>query len=120
MGSIFVEKIKGIKNPEVRLLNVGAEEEKGDSLHKEAFELLSQADINFRGNCEGRDVPFGCCDVCVTDGFSGNVFLKSSEGVAMAIMGRIKSKLKESPVSMLGCCHRRKQIQGTEEGIRLF
>lgn len=123
MGSIFVEKVKGIKNPEVRLLNVGAEEEKGDSLHKEAFELLSQADINFRGNCEGRDVPFGCCDVCVTDGFSGNVFLKSSEGVAMAIMGRIKSKLKESPVSMLGAAIARskfkelkKEFDYSEEG----
>lgn len=123
MGSIFVEKVKGIKNPEVRLLNVGAEEEKGDSLHKEAFELLSQADINFRGNCEGRDVPFGCCDVCVTDGFSGNVFLKSSEGVAMAIMGRIKSKLKESPVSMLGAAmagskfkELKKEFDYSEEG----
>lgn len=102
MGSIFVEKVKGVDDPEVKLLNVGAEDEKGDSLHKEAFQMLSGADINFQGNCEGRDVPFGCCDVCVTDGFSGNVLLKSSEGVAMAIMGRIKEKLKESPVSMMG------------------
>ena len=89
MGSIFVEKVKGIENPEVMLLNVGAEEEKGDPLHKESFELLRNADINFKGNCEGRDVPFGCCDV-VTDGFSGNVFLKSSECVALAVMKRIK------------------------------
>lgn len=102
MGSIFVEKVKGIENPEVMLLNVGAEEEKGDPLHKESFELLRNADINFKGNCEGRDVPFGCCDVVVTDGFSGNVFLKSSEGVALAVMKRIKQKMTEGLAAKAG------------------
>ena len=102
MGSIFVEKVKGIENPEVMLLNVGAEEEKGDPLHKGSFELLRNADINFKGNCEGRDVPFGCCDVVVTDGFSGNVFLKSSEGVALAVMKRIKQKMTEGLVAKAG------------------
>lgn len=102
MGSIFVEKVKGIENPEVMLLNVGSEEEKGDPLHKESFELLRNADINFKGNCEGRDVPFGCCDVVVTDGFSGNVFLKSSEGVALAVMKRIKQKMTEGLVAKAG------------------
>ena len=102
MGSIFVEKVKGIENPEVMLLNVGAEEEKGDPLHKESFELLRNADINFKGNCEGRDVPFGCCDVVVTDGFSGNVFLKSSEGVALAVMKRIKQKMTGGLVAKAG------------------
>ncbi len=102
MGSIFVEKVKGIENPKVMLLNVGAEEEKGDPLHKESFELLRNADINFKGNCEGRDVPFGCCDVVVTDGFSGNVFLKSSEGVALAVMKRIKQKMTEGLVAKAG------------------
>ena len=102
MGSIFVEKVKGIENPEVMLLNVGAEGEKGDPLHKESFELLRNADINFKGNCEGRDVPFGCCDVVVTDGFSGNVFLKSSEGVALAVMKRIKQKMTEGLVAKAG------------------
>ena len=102
MGSIFVEKVKGIENPEVMLLNVGAEEEKGDTLHKESFELLRNADINFKGNCEGRDVPFGCCDVVVTDGFSGNVFLKSSEGVALAVMKRIKQKMTEGLAAKAG------------------
>lgn len=102
MGSIFVERVKGIENPEVMLLNVGAEEEKGDPLHKESFELLRNADINFKGNCEGRDVPFGCCDVVVTDGFSGNVFLKSSEGVALAVMKRIKQKMTEGLAAKAG------------------
>lgn len=102
MGSIFVSNVKGVENPEVMLLNVGAEEEKGDTMHKEAFELLKNADINFKGNCEGRDVPFGCCDVVVTDGFSGNIFLKSSEGVAMAVMKRIKQKMTEGVIAKAG------------------
>lgn len=102
MGSIFVELVKGIKTPEVKLLNVGAEDEKGNDLHKEAFKLLSKSDINFTGNVEGRDVAFGACDVVVTDGFSGNIFLKGSEGVALALMKRMKEKLMESGFSKLG------------------
>ena len=102
MGSIFTEHVKGVKNPAVMLLNVGAEEEKGDPLHKEAYELLQHSGINFCGNCEGRDVPFGCCDVVVTDGFSGNIFLKSSEGVALAVMKRIKQKMTEGMMAKAG------------------
>ncbi len=102
MGSIFTQHVKGVENPEVMLLNVGAEEEKGDPLHKEAHELLKNSGINFKGNCEGRDVPFGCCDVVVTDGFSGNIFLKSSEGVALAMMKRIKQKMTEGVVAKAG------------------
>lgn len=102
MGSIFTQHVKGVENPEVMLLNVGAEEEKGDPLHKEAYELLKNSGINFKGNCEGRDVPFGCCDVVVTDGFSGNIFLKSSEGVALAMMKRIKQKMTEGVVAKAG------------------
>ena len=102
MGSIFVENVKNKKNPDVRLLNVGAEEEKGDDLHKQAHKLLAASKINFNGNVEGRDVPFGVCDVVVADGFSGNVFLKSSEGIALAIMKRIKEKLMEGHMSKLG------------------
>lgn len=102
MGSIFVESVLGTKNPEVMLLNVGAEAEKGDDLHKEAHKMLADAPINFKGNCEGRDVPFGCCDVVVADGFSGNVFLKSAEGVALAIMGRVKEKMMEGTRAKMG------------------
>lgn len=115
MGSIFVEKVKGIENPEVMLLNVGAEEEKGDPLHKESFELLRNADINFKGNCEGRDVPFGCCDVVVTDGFSGNVFLKSSEGVALAVMKRIKQKMTEGLAAKAGALLSYNKLKGIKK-----
>ena len=95
MGSIFVKGITGKDAPVVRLLNVGAEEGKGDDLHKEAYDLLAKSDINFQGNIEARDVIFGETDVVVTDVFSGNVFLKSSEGMSLAIMGEFKRKLKE-------------------------
>jgi glycerol-3-phosphate acyltransferase PlsX len=102
MGSIFVRAIKGIEEPSVKLLNIGAEAGKGDELHKEAFRMLSEADINFAGNIEGRDVIFGGCDIVVTDGFSGNIFLKSSEGMSLAIMGQFKKKLTEGVVAKAG------------------
>ena len=102
MGSIIVYCVKGIENPEVKLLNVGAEDGKGNDLHKEAFEMLKESNVNFTGNVEGRDVCFGVCDVVATDGFSGNVFLKSSEGVAIAIMNRVKEKLTEGLQAKLG------------------
>lgn len=102
MGSIFVRGITGNENPVVRLLNIGAEEGKGDDLHKTAFSLLKEADINFQGNIEARDVIFGETDVVVTDGFSGNVYLKSSEGMSLAIMREFKRKLTEGIVAKAG------------------
>lgn len=102
MGSIYLEKVLGIESPKVGLLNVGAEDEKGDELHKEAFNLLKASNINFTGNIEGRDVIFGHCDVVATDGFSGNIFLKSSEGTAQAILKSVKDKLSESRIAKIG------------------
>lgn len=102
MGSIFVKGITGIEEPVVRLLNVGAEDGKGDDLHKGAFELLKNSDLNFKGNIEARDIVFGETDVVVTDGFSGNVFLKGSEGMALAIMREFKHKLTEGFVAKAG------------------
>lgn len=102
MGSIFVNNIKGIDNPTVGLLNVGAEAEKGNDLHKEAYRLLNGSNLNFVGNIEARDVIFGACDVLATDGFSGNVFLKASEGTAGALTKVLKDKLMEGTASKLG------------------
>lgn len=102
MGSIFVECVKGRANPEVRLLNVGAEDAKGDELRKESFKLLKESDLNFAGNIEGRDVVNTTSDVVVCDGFSGNVFLKSSEGMALALMHLLKAKLNEGISAKLG------------------
>ena len=102
MGSIFVKGITGNEAPVVRLLNVGAEEGKGDDLHKTAYDLLKNSDLNFQGNIEARDVIFGETDVVVTDGFSGNIYLKSSEGMSLAIMGEFKHKLTEGFVAKAG------------------
>lgn len=115
MGSIFVENIKGKKNPEVRLLNVGAEAEKGDDLHKEAYKMLDNSSINFQGNVEGREIACGVCDVVVTDGFSGNIFLKSSEGLAMSIMNRLKDVLMNGTISKLAALLLSKQLRGMKK-----
>ena len=91
MGSIDMNKVMGSDNPRVGLANVGTEEHKGGSLQQEAFELLKATPINFIGNVEGRDIPADGCDVLVTDGFNGNLILKTYEGVAMELMSKIKS-----------------------------
>lgn len=91
MGSIYMNKVMGIDDPRVGLANVGTEEHKGGSLQQEAFELLKATPINFIGNIEGRDIPADGCDVLVTDGFNGNLILKTYEGVAMELMSKIKS-----------------------------
>ena len=102
MGSIFVKGITGNESPVIRLLNVGAEEGKGDELHKTAYDLLKNSGLNFQGNIEARDVVFGETDVVVTDGFSGNIYLKSSEGMSLAIMAEFKHKLTEGLIAKAG------------------
>ncbi len=112
MGSSYAKKAQGKSNPRVALLNNGAEEGKGDDLHKEAYQLLKKAGengiINFIGNIEGRDVPSGGADVVVADGFSGNVLLKSIEGTALYMSGLMKGMFKRSLLSKLGylCCRK--------------
>ena len=90
MGSIYMNKVIGIDNPRVGLANCGSEEHKGTALYQEAYQLLKASNLNFIGNIEGRGVPYGECDVVVADGFTGNIILKMYEGVAGALMGRIK------------------------------
>lgn len=95
MGSFYAEKVMGIQKPRVGLVNNGAEDTKGDTLRKETYAVLQAASdagrINFIGNVEGSDVPKGTCDVAVTDGFTGNVMLKTVEGVASFLMGELKN-----------------------------
>lgn len=96
MGSIYMEKVMGIKNPRVGLANVGTEEHKGGEMQHEAFRLLKATDINFIGNIEGRDIPDDAADVVVADGFTGNMILKLYEGVALTLMGKIKGILQKN------------------------
>lgn len=99
MGSTYMEKVMGISNPKVGLLNVGTEEGKGNDLTKQGFELLSKMNINFIGNIEARDVAEGICDVVVCDGFVGNVLLKTTEGVAQAIFDILKGIFMQNAVT---------------------
>lgn len=103
MGSIYMENIIGIKNPKVGILNIGAEEEKGNMLVKETFPLLKNCpDINFVGSCEARDIPNGDVDVIVCEAFAGNVVLKMYEGVGGVLVSEIKKGLMSSFRSKIG------------------
>ena len=101
MGSIFMEKVLGRENPRVGLVNIGAEAEKGNSLTKKAYELLSESDLNFVGNVEARDIPAGACDVIVADGFTGNVVLKLSEGMVERLFSVVARKLPPEMIAGL-------------------
>lgn len=102
MGSIYAERILGIKAPRVGLANIGVEEGKGNSLVIESYPLLQESSLNFIGNAEVRDVPDGVCDVIVCDGFTGNVLLKVSEGVAKSFTGMLKEEILKSKLMSLG------------------
>ena len=102
MGSIFVEKAWGRADPRVGLVNLGAEESKGTSVTKDAYQRLKASNLNFIGNVEGRDVPKGVCDVIVCDGFVGNVILKLTEGAALSIFGLVKKAITENFKTKIG------------------
>lgn len=103
MGSTYMEGILGINNPKVAIVNIGAEEEKGNMLTKEAYQLLKNcSDINFVGNIESRDIPSGNADVIVTEAFVGNVILKLYEGLAGTLLKTVKKGLMSSFKSKIG------------------
>lgn len=103
MGSIYMEHIMGIKNPRVAIVNIGAEEEKGNALVKETFPLLKECtDINFIGSIEARDIPAGYADVVVCEAFVGNVILKLYEGVGTTLIKEVKAGMMSSLRSKIG------------------
>lgn len=103
MGSIYMENVVGVKNPRVAIVNIGAEEEKGNALVKETMPLLKNcADINFIGSIEARDIPDGYADVIVCEAFVGNVILKLYEGIGNTLFGKIKEGLMSSLRSKIG------------------
>lgn len=102
MGNIYMEKVIGRENPRVGLVNLGAEASKGNTLTKAAYELLEQSHMNFIGNVEAREVPKGACDVIVADGFTGNVILKLTEGLAWNILQTIKKKFTDGLKAKFG------------------
>jgi phosphate acyltransferase len=102
MGSIYAERVLDIPNPRVGIISNGEEEGKGNELVKETFPLLKQSGLNFVGNVEGKDVPAGLADVVVTDGFTGNVLVKSAEGMAKMMKEFIREEIYRTPISKLG------------------
>ena len=104
MGDIFSQQLMGIKNPKIGLLNVGAEEIKGNSVVKQTFDDLKKISsrINFYGFIEGNDINKGIVDVVVTDGFSGNIALKTAEGVAELIFTFLQNSYRSSFLSKIG------------------
>ncbi len=102
MGSLYMEKVMGRKNASVGLVNLGIEENKGTTVTKAAHKLLKEADINFIGNVEARDVPKGACDVIVCDGFTGNIILKLTEGFAWNLLKTMKNKFTSGISAKMG------------------
>ena len=103
MGSIYMESVMGKKNPTVGIVNIGAEEEKGNALVKETFPLLKACkDINFIGSVEAREIPYGNVDVIVCEAFVGNVILKLYEGVGGALIKKVKQGMMSNLRSKIG------------------
>jgi glycerol-3-phosphate acyltransferase PlsX len=103
MGSVYAEKVRGVNNPRIGLISNGEEAGKGSELVKGAYPLLANARINFIGNVEGKEIFNSQADVAVTDGFTGNVFLKSTEAVAKLLIEKIRESIRNGgPLAMLG------------------
>ena len=114
MGNIYAKKVRGIDNPRIGLLNIGTEEKKGNDLTKSVFGLLKEADLNFVGNVEARDLLDNVADVVVTDGFTGNMVLKTIEGTAGALMSMIKDVFMASGKTKIGAL----LVKGEMKGLK--
>lgn len=102
MGDIYAKKVRGYAAPRIGLLNIGTEEKKGNELTKAVFELLKETNMNFEGNVEARELLNGVADVIVTDGFTGNMVLKTIEGTAGALFAMLKEAFTSSTKSKIG------------------
>ncbi len=118
MGSIYAENVLGIENPRVGLLNNGSEPHKGNALQIDTYALLSNDEtINFVGNCEGKEIPFGACDVLVCDGFTGNITLKLIEGMGKFMSNTIKGIFSASPITYIGGALTLKQTKALKKRL---
>ena len=111
MGSIYMEKVMGVKNPRVGLLNIGTEEEKGRELEQQTYELLKKSGLNFVGNTEAREVPLSAVDVIVTDGFTGNIYLKTVEGMGKFMKKALKETIFGGGLAKIGALFSMKGIK---------
>ena len=115
MGSVYMKRIIGVPNPRVGLVNIGTEETKGTELQVQAYQLMKEAGYNFIGNVEAREVPLGGCDVAVCDGFTGNILLKTMEGLAALFMGELKTIFMKSLPNKLAAAAVKKDIKGLKK-----
>ena len=114
MGTLYMEHVVGIKNPRVAIVNIGAEEEKGNALVKETFPLLKECeDINFVGSIEAREIPHGEADVILCEAFVGNVILKLYEGLSSTLIGVIKKGMMSTLRSKIGAALALPALKGT-------
>ena len=112
MGNVYAKTIKGIQNPRIALLNIGTESKKGNEVHQQTYKLLSEDDsFNFVGNIECRNILLGECDVVVTDGFSGNIALKTLEGTASLVMTMVKEAMMSSLSGKIGALFSKKCLR---------
>lgn len=111
MGSVYMDKIMNVQSPRVGLLNVGSEEEKGRELELQSYALLKEAPVNFIGNIEGREAALGGCDVLVTDGFTGNIYLKTVEGMGKFMKLSLKQLFFKNIGTKIGAAFTMKGIK---------
>lgn len=120
MGSVYMESVMGVKNPRVAIVNIGAEEEKGNALVKETFPLLKNTpEINFIGSIEARDIPTGYADVIVCEAFAGNIILKLYEGVGATLIKKVKDGMMTSLRSKIGALLVKPALKQTLKGFSL-
>jgi glycerol-3-phosphate acyltransferase PlsX len=117
MGAIYSRSILGVQDPRVGLMSIGEEDIKGNELTKETQSLLRESPINFVGNVEGRDIFTGDVDVIVCDGFTGNVILKSCEGLVEAIMGLLRTELGQTIMAQTGAILSRQALRSVKKRL---
>jgi glycerol-3-phosphate acyltransferase PlsX len=118
MGSIYMKKMFGIESPTVGLANIGEEKTKGTAEHVEAYKLLSETKtINFVGNIEGRDIPIKCSDVLVTDGFTGNIILKMTEGFGTFMFNNLKSMFSRDIFTKISAALLKDSLRGFKKSL---
>ena len=110
MASVYLEKVEGISNPKIGLLNIGVEDTKGDELRVEAYKLLKQAPINFVGNIESREMPKGVCDAVIADGYTGNIALKLIEGTSTTLFKMVKGAMYKNLLNKIAALILKKDL----------
>lgn len=115
MGSVYMEKVMGRTNPTVGLINNGSEEGKGTTLTKAAYDMLKASRLNFIGNVEARYIPNGVCDVIVTDGFTGNAILKTTEGMGLLFLREMKNRFTADVRSKMGAMLLKSKLIGVKK-----